>query len=218
MHMKLEVAVETMEEAPARSAALLAEIGEELGQTAEDLRSLAANVYPPSLREYGLLDALRSAIRRMGADVRVEAHGVNRHPREVETQLYFVCLEALQNMVKHGGPGVTATLRMWESKRWLLVELRDAGVGFDPERVDSGSGLRNMQDRLHTIGGHLTVRPGVDSGTLIWAVVPIRRTAEDRSDQSPLEALQATGEAQIARGRSRLRSPTPSSRRHAQLT
>jgi signal transduction histidine kinase len=197
MHIKLELALETMHEAPARGAALLAQIGDEMGQTARDLRSLAADVFPPTLREHGLLDALRSAIRRMGIDVRVEAHVVNRHPREVETQLYFVFLEALQNMSKHAGPGTTATLRMWQVKRWLYLELRDTGVGFDPEGVKAGSGLSNMQGRLYSIGGSLAVISRRGVGTVVRAVVPIRRTANKRPDWYSTRSPQGAGEARI---------------------
>jgi signal transduction histidine kinase len=150
------------------------------------------------LREHGLLGALRSAIRRMGIAVRLEAHGLNRYPREIETQLYFVCLEALQNMSKHGGPGVTATLRMWEVKRWLYLELRDTGIGFDSARVESGSGLPNMQDRLDSIGGRLTVVSGAGDGTLIRAVVPIRRTAQKRPDEDRVDAPEAAAAVRTA--------------------
>jgi signal transduction histidine kinase len=197
MHVKLELALETIQEAPAQCAALLAEIGNEVGQTASDLRSLAADVFPPTLREHGLIDALKSAIHRMGIDVRVEAHDVNRHPGEVETQLYFVCLEALQNVFKHGGPGVTATLRMWEVKRWLYLELRDTGVGFDPERVIAGSGLSNMQGRLYSIGGRVTVISRDGAGTLVRAVAPIRRTTSTRPDRYSTRPPRATVEARI---------------------
>ena len=31
------------------------------------------------------------------------ANGVGRHPEEIETAVYFCCLEALQNVRKHAG-------------------------------------------------------------------------------------------------------------------
>jgi signal transduction histidine kinase len=175
MHLKLELALEAIAADPARCARLLAEIGEEMGETASDLRSLTSDVFPPTLREYGLVDALRSAIRRMGIRARLEAHGVGRQPAETETQVYFVCLEALQNMSKHGGPGATATLRLWQDKRRLYFVLRDSGVGFDPEAVEAGRGLLNMRDRLEAVGGRLRIRSSDGCGTAIGGVVPVRR-------------------------------------------
>ena len=78
-------------------------------------------------------------------------------------------------MSKHAGPGVTATLRIWEVKRLLYVELRDTGRGFDPARVKPGSGLSNMHARLYALRGHLTVDSRSGAGTVIRAVVPIAR-------------------------------------------
>jgi signal transduction histidine kinase len=175
MHLKLELALEALAQDPSRSVALLAEVGDEMGETASDLRALASHVFPPTLSEHGLVDALASAIRRMGLAVSLEARGIGRHPGEVETQVYFVCVEGLQNIGKHGGPAVAATLRLWEVPRWLYVELRDWGTGFDPDSVDGGGGLQNMHDRLESIGGQLRVRSHPGQGTLIRGVVPLRR-------------------------------------------
>jgi len=174
MHIKLELAMESLEVEPARSAGLLVEVGEEIGETARDLRSVATQAFPPTLREYGLVDALASAIRTMGLAVHLEAQSIGRHPPEVETQVYFVCLEGLQNIGKHCGPDVAATLRIWAVRRWLLFELRDMGPGFEPDAVGGGLGLENMSDRLASIGGRLSVvgRPG--HGTVVKGVVPSR--------------------------------------------
>jgi signal transduction histidine kinase len=175
MHLKLALALEALPDEPARSVALLADVGDEMGETVSDLRALASRVFPPTLSEHGLVDALAAAIRRMGLAVTLEARGIGRHPAEVETQIYFVCLEGLQNIGKHGGPDVAATLRLWEVPRWLYVELRDWGTGFDPETVDGGAGLQNMHDRLESMGGQLRIRSHAGRGTLIRGVVPLRR-------------------------------------------
>jgi signal transduction histidine kinase len=180
MHLKLELALEAIDDEPSRCAALLAQIGDEMGQTANDLRSLASDVFPATLAEFGLRQALRDAARRMDIPTVLEANGVRRHPAEVETSLYFLCLEALQNARKHGGSGVTATVRLWEVKRWLFVEVRDTGEGFDlgDARVAGrGSGLDNMHARLAAIGAQLTIRSD-RHGTLVRAAVPVGRPAK----------------------------------------
>jgi signal transduction histidine kinase len=174
MHVKLELALQSLAAEPARSAGLLVEVEEQMDETARDLRSLATKVFPPTLKEYGLVDALASAIRTMGLAVHLEARSIGRHPPEVEMQLYFVCLEGLQNIGKHCGPGVAATLRIWAVRSRLFFELRDMGPGFDQSAVTDGLGLGNMADRLSSIGGRLTVvgRPG--HGTVVKGVVPAR--------------------------------------------
>ena len=83
-------------------------------------------------------------------------------------------VEALQNVSKHGGVGANATLRLWEVKRRLFIELRDSGNGFEPEAVTTGSGLQNMRDRLESVGGRLTVTSARGCGSVVTAVMPIR--------------------------------------------
>jgi signal transduction histidine kinase len=110
----------------------------------------------------------------MGLAVSLEADGVSRHPAEVESQIYFVCLEGLQNIGKHAWRDVAATLRLWEVPRWLFLELRDHGDGFDLEAVAARGGLQNMRDRLESMGGHLWVRSSAGRGTVIRGVAPLR--------------------------------------------
>jgi len=174
MHLKLESALESLEVEPAHSAALLTDIGVELGETADDLRSLASTVFPPTLREFGLVTALASAIRTMGLSVHLESTSVGRQPLEVETQVYFVCLEGLQNIAKHCGPDVPATLSFWGVHRSLYFELRDTGPGFEPHAGPAGLGLENMHDRLASIGGWTLITSEPGHGTVVRGMAPTR--------------------------------------------
>ena len=63
----------------------------------------------------------------------VDRVGVTRHPVEIETAVYFACVEAMQNANKHaaGATGLWISLR--EEDR-LRVEIRDDGPGFVPPR------------------------------------------------------------------------------------
>jgi signal transduction histidine kinase len=63
--------------------------------------------------------------------------------------------------------------------------VRDWGCGFLPSAVPAGNafgehiGLREMQERLALIGGHLRVRSRRGAGTVVVAEVPLL-TAEER--------------------------------------
>jgi signal transduction histidine kinase len=172
MHLKLEMALEAIEE-PSRCANLLAEIGQEMGRTSDDLRSLASGIFPPVLREFGLVRALRSAAERMDLDVTIDGAALARHAPAIETAIYFFCVEALQNVSKHCRPGVHASVRLWEGKRVLLAEINDSGEGFDFGAVASGSGLQNMHARLEAVGGRVSVHSS-KQGTVVRAAVPLR--------------------------------------------
>jgi signal transduction histidine kinase len=130
-------------------------------------------VFPAVLAQYGLVTALTAELR--GTPIAVQAQGVGRHPPEVETAVYFCCLEAIQNVAKHAGRGAEATLRLRQHRSQLGFELRDRGQGFDPQSTAAGSGLHNMRDRLEAIGGRLTVASRPGCGTHVAGVAPIRR-------------------------------------------
>ena len=68
--------------------------------------------------------------------------GIGRYPPQVESTVYFCCLEALQNVGKHAGEAGSAMVRVCEKEGGLLFEISDNGAGFDPAAVARGAGSR----------------------------------------------------------------------------
>ena len=66
--------------------------------------SLARGIYPSSWRSGYRRGARARARAPTPRPDDIEANGVGRYPPELETAVYFCCLEALQNAAKHGGP------------------------------------------------------------------------------------------------------------------
>jgi len=156
----------------------LVDLGDELEDVLHELRALAHDGYPPVLRDGGLVHALSAAARRSARPVALQAQGVGRQTRAVESAVYFCCVEALQNVAKHAGDGVDTTVRIWSEENRLLFEVRDDGIGFDAtaER-NGGSGLANMSERVAPLGGAITVESVRGAGTCVRGSVS---TAEAR--------------------------------------
>jgi signal transduction histidine kinase len=173
LRIKLELAEEALSEDPGRSRELLHEIGDDTVEALRDVRSLAHGVYPALLIQRGLRDALREAALRSPIPVRVDAGGIGRYPPEVESAVYFCCMEAMQNAVKHGAGAsrITIAIERTEDGR-LRFEVDDDGGGFDAAGTPSGRGLANMHDRLAAVGGGLTYRSQVGKGTQVVGIVP----------------------------------------------
>ncbi len=176
MRVKLEIARGAMDEAPERGQQMLAEIGREMDDALEDLRSVAQGVYPSLLGEYGLGEALKSAARRSPCPVSIHVGGIGRYALDVESAVYFCCLEALQNAAKHAGGDATVTMRLWEDAPLLRFETSDSGAGFTPTATKLGNGLINMRDRIAAVGGSLTMQSSVGRGTIVVGCVPIADT------------------------------------------
>ncbi|WP_433594432.1 sensor histidine kinase [Nocardia sp. CA-145437] len=178
----LQLARQTVTTDPVAGVGLIGEAGELLQTAIAEIRRLAQGIYPPLLAREGLPGALPAAAARSPIPVRVRTDRIGRYRPDIETALYYCCLEALQNSAKHGGPTATVTIAAHQSDTGLVVTVTDTGRGFDPDRATDGTGLTNMRDRLAVIGGSMRVdsRPG--TGTRLTATVPTRPLAEPVSE------------------------------------
>jgi len=109
--------------------------------------------------------------------VRVTRDGVGRYSREVESALYFCCLEALQNVAKYAH-ATHAEVRLSSTGDELAFEVVDDGDGFDPGSTRRGTGLLGMTDRLDAIGGTLEVRSRPGHGTTVTGRVFVGATEQ----------------------------------------
>lgn len=170
LRVRLELADETMRDSPVRARRMLQQLGEEVDAALDELRSLAAGVYPSLLADRGLTDALRSAALRSPVPTSVTVAGEDRYSQDVEAAVYFCCLEALQNVAKHA-PDANAVAISLERNGDLHFAVSDDGPGFDG--TTAGSGLVNMRDRVAAVGGTLEIETAPGDGTRIVGHVPV---------------------------------------------
>jgi signal transduction histidine kinase len=152
----------------------LEEIGDSVETALDELRDIAHGLYPPVLSDQGLVAALDRIQRRPGAPLAVHATGMGRHPPELESAIYYCCLEAIQNANKHGGPAVRITVALRQHSDELTFHVTDNGPGFDPSQPREGAGLQNMRDRLGALDGRLSILTGPGKGTTVGGSVPLR--------------------------------------------
>lgn len=147
----------------------------------DELRELARGIYPSVLTERGLEDALRSIARRSPNPVQIAYSCDEELPPEDAAAIYFICLEALQNVAKHAGVHATALVAVDGHDDCLTVSIVDDGLGCDPIAIGSSRGVLNMVDRAGALGGELTVDSAPGAGTRITMVLPLRSTADART-------------------------------------
>jgi signal transduction histidine kinase len=151
----------------------LGQLGRELDDALADIRSVTRAGSPELLARFGVPSCLRSAASTSPVPVRIEAVGFGRLDAQIEQSVYYCCVEALQNVVKHAGPNAVARIRLRRMSDSVTFEVEDSGRGFDPARVERGEGLTNLADRLAVMRGRLAIdsRPGM--GTRIFGEIPI---------------------------------------------
>jgi two-component system NarL family sensor kinase len=150
-------------------AALTKALGR-LSEALHEVRNISHRLRPAELDVLGLPAALEHLGREfsdssdMSFSMKVRGP-LTRLPDEVNTVLFRVAQESLTNIEKHADAG-RVQLRLVFHARGLRMRLIDDGAGFDVPAIRTdprrGIGLRNMRERVESIGGRFAIvsRPG----------------------------------------------------------
>jgi two-component system, NarL family, sensor histidine kinase NreB len=157
----------------------LAAVRRYLDQVEERLRHIAHEMHPRVVEDLGLADAVATLANtfshRTGIAIDVDSSLRTRHPVPLETLLYRVVQEALNNVARHANAAKTV-ISLKQEQASIHCSIRDDGIGFDPqvcEGCERSFGLRLMEDRLAAVGGTLTIVSAPGRGTELRAGVPI---------------------------------------------
>jgi signal transduction histidine kinase len=154
---------------PGAAVQVLDRLGEEANATLDELRDLARGIFPPLLVDKGVVAALDAHVRKVGANARVISE-VNfaelRFAADVEACVYFCCVQAIQNVMRHAG-NAASTIELALDAEILTFSVRDDGPGFSSETRSDGMGMRIMQDRIDALEGSLTIGSTPGRGTVV---------------------------------------------------
>jgi signal transduction histidine kinase len=154
-----------------RAAVILGQQSAAAEETIATLTRLSRGIYPVELAEQGLVPALEAVAAGSVVPVHLQSEpGLELSP-EVQAALYFCCLEALQNAIKHAGE-TAVRISLGRSDDELCLVVSDDGAGYSESEVLPGAGTANMRDRIDAIGGTLRVTSRKGNGTRVEARVP----------------------------------------------
>ena len=151
----------------------LVEIARSVEDALSEVRYVAHGLHPPLLAASGLPTALRALHHQATSPPEIDADGIGRYPPDIESAVYYCCLEASQNATKHGGRGVNVRIALAEEDGHLTFRIVDDGPGFTAGAAP-GLGLQSMKDRVGALGGQLTIATAPGRGTTISGSVPLR--------------------------------------------
>jgi signal transduction histidine kinase len=155
----------------------LDQIQEDAKQTLQETRLLIFELRPPILESSGLAAALKARLdsveARSGLTMQLNLEEISGLPSHVETGLYRIAQEALNNAARHAGSGKLNVLLM-HSNGVVILEIADDGVGFDTAAVPAGSvGLKGMAERVEQLNGRMTIESGPQKGTKVRVEIPL---------------------------------------------
>jgi len=152
-----------------------------LGQEVRVLRHLMRALRPPVLDNRGFGEALGEHAMRFEQETGIAVDvGLGLEARllpEVETILYRITQESLNNVAKHAkARHVTVTVDQVDDGK-VRLRVRDDGVGFDASNTgqllrEGHYGLAGMRERASLVGGTLEVGSLPGHGTTIEVRLP----------------------------------------------
>ncbi len=165
----LSLAEDKVDTDPAAARALIAGARDQARQALGELREVVRGAAPAILLDRGLAAALSAVAGRSTVPTYVDSGLApnERLPHGVERAAYYVVTEALTNVAKHADAR-RCDVALRRAPGWLLVEIRDDGVGG--AGLEPGGGLAGLRDRVEALDGRLDLSspPGGPTVLRVW--------------------------------------------------
>jgi PAS domain S-box-containing protein len=143
-----------------------------------EARRLISGLRPPILDESGVVAAIAHLVHEPGYDQgpRIEFRSrvlFQRLPPVLENAIYRIVQEGLANARRYSqSPRVL--VRLVQRGDRLRIEIRDWGVGFDPQANREGRfGLEGIGERARLLGGKCRIRSKPAAGAAIVVELPV---------------------------------------------
>lgn len=155
-----------------------------LNESVEEIRRISHNMLVGALEKFGLQSVIIQMVEEIrkssNMEVNLDMHEMDKQlDKQLEAQLYPIFQEIIKNTLKHSkAKRIDIQLNKFDDTIALMVQ--DDGVGFDKELVmtkqNSGIGLQNIQKRVSTLDGELSVETEVGKGTTISIEIPVKES------------------------------------------
>ncbi|MBS1578659.1 MAG: hypothetical protein JST29_03325 [Bacteroidetes bacterium] len=148
-----------------------------IDESCKEIRVVSHNMMPNVLLQKGLVNAVKdflTQINKQGLNINIEAEGLHKSiPPHVESVLYRVIQEAVNNVVKHAN-ATELFITLYNDADGIDVMIEDNGVGFDKTKIkNNGIGLQNIKSRIEFLKGNVEWDTALYNGTVLSIHVPL---------------------------------------------
>ena len=142
-----------------------------------EVREIAHTMMPRTLSELGLGPAVADMLKRTlggsGITYELDHYGLEvRLPPEMETGVYRITQELVQNTMKHAQAS-HVDLQLLRNQGYFVLNYEDDGKGLSIAPGHEGIGLSNIRERVHALRGKVTVENGELKGMRATIRVPL---------------------------------------------
>ena len=160
-----------------------------------DIRRMLRELSPRMLEQYGYaaaVEELAEKIRQSG-EVQVELDASRlpeRLPAEIETGLYRVTQELMNNTLKHAD-AKKITIRVHQDDDLIHFDYFDDGKGFSYNQAKQGLGIGNIESRVAVLRGQIVWTPKIGEGNAVFIQIPVYPKFPSFSLPNPQDILDA---------------------------
>ncbi|MCY7359143.1 MAG: histidine kinase [Rudanella sp.] len=145
-------------------------------QAYNEIRLLSHNLQPDELEKFGLAQALQRLMNKLNSSQQIQFSlsitPAERLHKELEFNLYSICLELANNIIKHS-QATEASFEFAAKNGHLQLLVTDNGKGFIHNNTSDGMGMRNIQERTEQMGGTLKIHSRPGEGTMFQFMIPL---------------------------------------------
>jgi two-component system, NarL family, sensor kinase len=149
-------------------------------ESCKEVRAVSHNMMPNALLKKGLVNAVKEFLQQINiksTKINLQTEGLNNSlPNHVETVLYRVIQESVNNVVKHA-QATSLDISINQDETGIDVMIEDNGKGFNFSEADKkdGIGLQNIKSRIEYLKGTVEWNTAENKGTLVAIHIPETR-------------------------------------------
>jgi two-component system, NarL family, sensor histidine kinase UhpB len=144
-----------------------------------EVRQLSKFVITHDLHESELLVATRrlivdiSVAAGLKIDFRLEQNMELVLSRYQKIMFFRIIQEQLNNIIRYAKAS-TVSIQISGSGDFIELQIKDNGVGFDPDKVIVGVGLASIKKRAQAFGGDVLIDSQLGEGTMLMVKIPYK--------------------------------------------
>jgi signal transduction histidine kinase len=142
------------------------------------VRSISHNLMPTSIIDFGLVETIEQYCAKINSSQSIDFDfqyfgTVIVLPKKVETVIYRIVQELINNTVKHSA-ATKAMVQMNYHEKELFITVEDNGIGFDTTTKKNGIGLKNVASRVDFLKANLEIE-STEKGTSFNIIIDLKK-------------------------------------------
>lgn len=147
-----------------------------------EIRQLSRSLMDPTIGDLGLVDSIRDLIeninltRKLNVTLDIDETIEMYLDTNQKLTTFRIIQEALNNAIRHAKAS-TVAIKIETDVESIHMTIQDNGIGFLPQTVKKGAGLKNIQNRVYLIDGTHTIESAPKMGCKIIINYPINKNS-----------------------------------------